>query len=58
MKILVIILLILGGVIAYGSSKIAPVVFRTDEPDDSQLVIVKLIGFVIAVIAAVVAFIN
>ena len=57
MKILVIILLALGGVIAYGSSKIAPFVFRTEEPDDVQIVIVKSAGFVLAVIAAVIAFV-
>lgn len=57
MKILVIILLALGGVIAYGSSKIAPVVFRAEEPNDGQIVIVKSVGFVLAVAAAVIAFV-
>ena len=57
MKIHVIILLALGGAIAYGSSKIAPVVFRTEEPDDAQIVIVKSVGFVLAVVAAVITFV-
>ena len=57
MKILVIILLALGGAIAYGSSKVAPFVFRTEEPNDGQIVIVKSVGFVLAVIAAVIAFV-
>ena len=57
MKILVLILLVLGGGVAFGSSKIAPKVFRTEEPDDVQIVIVKSVGFVIAVVAAVIAFV-
>ena len=57
MKILVIILLAVGAGIAFCSSKIAPIIFRTEEPNDGQMVAVKSVGFVIAVVAAVVAFV-
>ncbi|MBQ7900784.1 MAG: hypothetical protein IJ365_02315 [Clostridia bacterium] len=57
MKILVVVLLIIGAAIAFGSSKIAPLVFKKEQPSDGELVAVKSVGFVIALVAAVIAFV-
>ena len=57
MKILVVILLIIGAVVTFSSAKISQLVFKQNA-DDNKKVAVKLIGLVIVVIAAVIAFLN
>lgn len=54
-KVVVVIMLLLGAVIAFGSSKIAPLVLKR-EPDEKDIVAVKSIGFVVVIIAAVITF--
>lgn len=55
-KIIVVIMLLLGAVIAFGSSKIAPLVLKR-EPDEKDIVAVKSVGLGIVIIAAVITFI-
>ena len=57
MKVFVVILLIIGAAIAFGSSRIAPIVFKKEQPSEGELVAVKSVGFVIALAAAVLAFV-
>ena len=54
-KIIVLILLLLGAVIAFGSSKIAPIILKRDT-DEKDIVIIKSIGFVLVIIAAIITF--
>ncbi len=58
MKILSIILLILGAAVTFTGSKIAKNFYNTEQLDDNKKVAVKLIGLVIVVIAAIIAFLN
>lgn len=55
MKFLVVILLILGGFVTFASGKISDVIFKQNA-DDNKKIVVKLIGFVIVIVAAIVAF--
>lgn len=55
MKFLVVILLILGGFVTFASGKISDVIFKQNA-DDNKKIVVKLIGFVIVIAAAIVAF--
>ena len=57
MKIIVLIMLLAGAVIAFGSSKIAPFVLKR-EPDERDIVIIKSIGFVLVIAAAVITFLT
>lgn len=54
-KIIVLILLLLGAIIAFGSSKIAPIILKRDT-DEKDIVIIKSIGFVLVIIAAIITF--
>ena len=55
-NIIIIAFLLLGAIIAFGSSKLAPVIFKR-EPDDKDIVMVKSVGFVIVIIAAILTFV-
>ena len=57
MKIIVLIMLLAGAIIAFGSSKIAPFVLKR-EPDERDIVIIKSIGFVLVIVAAVITFLT
>ena len=57
MEIIVLIMLLAGAVIAFGSSKIAPLVLKR-EPDERDIVIIKSIGFVLVIAAAVITFLT
>lgn len=54
-KVLVLILIIAGAVIAFGAQKIAPAILKR-EPDDKDIVLVKAAGFVLVFVAAVITF--
>ncbi len=58
MKIFVIILLAIGAFLGFGSAKIAPVVFKNKEINEQHIVIIKSVGLVLVVIAAIITFIN
>lgn len=54
-KIIVIVMILLGAFIAFGSNRIAPLVLKR-EADEKDTVIIKSIGFVIVIIAAIITF--
>lgn len=55
-NIVIIVLLLLGAVIAFGSSKLAPLIFRR-EIDDKDIVMIKSTGLAIVIIAAILTFV-
>ncbi len=49
------IVMIIGAVIAYGASKFAPYVLKGEDRDrDADIAMIKLVGFVIALVGALV----
>lgn len=58
MKIFVVILLVIGAFLGFGSAKIAPVVFKDKEINEQHIVVIKSVGLVLVLIAAVITFIN
>lgn len=58
MKILCIILLVLGALVAFLGPKIAKKVLKTQTVDQSKKIVIKSIGLVIVVIAALIAFVS
>lgn len=57
MKLISIILLVLGAVITYGSKKIAAKMLKNKrEPNDADIVYIKLTGFALILIAAIITF--
>lgn len=58
MKIFVVILLAIGACLGFGSAKIAPVVFKGKEINEQHIVVIKSVGLVLVLIAAVITFIN
>ena len=58
MKIFIVLLLLLGAILGFGSNKIAPLLFKGREIREHHCVIIKSIGFLIVVVAAIITFIN
>ncbi len=59
MKILVILLLFIGAFISYGSKKIACKILQNKrEPNDADTVYIKLIGFLIVLVAAIIMLLS
>ncbi len=58
MKIFIVILLAIGAFLGFGSAKIAPVVFKDKEINEQHIVVIKSVGLVLVLIAAVITFIN
>lgn len=58
MKIFIIILLAIGAFLGFGSEKIARVVFKNKEINEQHIVIIKSVGLVLVVVAAIITFIN
>jgi len=59
MKILVALLLLIGAIIAYGSKSIASRILQGKrEPNDADTVYIKLIGYVIVLVAAIITILR
>ncbi len=59
MKVLTILLLIVGAILSYGSKKIASKILQGKrEPNDADIVYVKLIGYAIVLVAAIITILS
>ena len=59
MKVLVVILLIIGAVISYGSKRIASKILQGKrEPNDADNIYVKLVGYVLVLVAAIITILK
>ena len=59
MKILVALLLLAGAIIAYGSKSIASKILQGKrEPNDADIVYVKLVGFAIVLLSAIIMILR
>lgn len=56
MKVLAFILLVIGAFISYGAKKIVEDVMKKDDTDKKYTGMVKLIGFVLVLIGAIIIF--
>lgn len=56
MKILAFVLLVIGAVISYGAKKIVEDVIKKDDTDKRYTGMVKLAGFVLVLIGAIIIF--
>jgi len=56
MKILAFVLLVIGAVISYGAKKIVEDVIKKDDTDKKYTGMVKLAGFVLVLIGAIIIF--
>ena len=59
MKVLTILLLIVGAILSYGSKKITSKILQGKrEPNDADIVYVKLIGYAIVLVAAIITILS
>lgn len=56
MKILAFVLLVIGAIISYGAKKIVEDVIKKDDTDKKYTGMVKLAGFVLVLIGAIIIF--
>lgn len=56
MKILAFVLLVIGAVVSYGAKKIVEDVIKKDDTDKKYTGMVKLAGFVLVLIGAIIIF--
>lgn len=59
MKVLVVLLLLIGAITSYGSKKIASKILQGKrEPNEADTVYIKLIGFSIVLVAAIITLLS
>ncbi|MBE7038661.1 MAG: hypothetical protein E7404_07165 [Ruminococcaceae bacterium] len=56
MKIIAVILVLLGAFVSYGAKMISEKILKLSDADDKYVNIIKLVGFIIVLIGAILVF--